>query len=59
MAFTDPIHETDLSSGICVVSPSTEPYRMAAERLRTVLEGVLPSTVDVLPDEGVRSADAM
>ena len=52
MAFTDPIHETDLSSGICVVSPSTEPYRMAAERLRTVLEGVLPSTVDVLPDEG-------
>ena len=52
MAFTDPIHETDLSSGICVVSPSTEPYRMAAERLRTVLEEVLPSTVDVLSDEG-------
>jgi|GEM_PF-2407737 len=51
MAFSPPTRETDLSSGACIVSPSSEPYRAAADRLRSTLEKTLPSRVEVLPDD--------
>ncbi len=51
MAFSPPLHETDLSSGVCIVSPSSEPYRAAADRLRSALEKILDSSVEILPDE--------
>ena len=52
MAFSAPIHETDLTAGVCILAPAAAPYRAAAERLRTILEQVLPSRVEVLPDDG-------
>ncbi|MDP6776344.1 MAG: hypothetical protein QGI83_06235, partial [Candidatus Latescibacteria bacterium] len=51
MALTRPIHETDLSSGVCIVTPTAVPYRNAASRLKGALESVLGAAVDVLPDD--------
>jgi len=51
MAFSPPIHATDLSSGVCILSPPSASYRAAADRLRAVLEKILFSSVEVLPDD--------
>ena len=50
MTFCKPIHETDLTLGVCISAPETGPYRAAAERLKAVLEGTVPGSVEILPD---------
>ena len=50
MTFCKPIHETDLTLGVCISAPETGPYRAAAEGLKAVLEGTVPGSVEILPD---------
>ncbi|MDP6778279.1 MAG: hypothetical protein QGI83_16105, partial [Candidatus Latescibacteria bacterium] len=49
--FSDPIHETDLTAGVCIVAPQGETYQSAARDLAAVLSGTGCSDVEVLPDD--------
>ncbi len=50
MTFRKPIHETDLSSGVCISAPDSGPYQAAAKRLQSALKDVLSDVVEILPD---------
>ena len=54
MAFSEPVHKTDLSAGVCILAPVADPYRAAAGRLKAALEGTVSAGVDVLPDGGAQ-----
>jgi len=45
VSFAEPIQQTDLSSGVCIVAPPGDVYQRAAETLRSALAG----DVDILP----------
>lgn len=48
MTFSDPIHETNLATGVCIVAPSGEPYQSAAKGLMATLAGAGCSDVEIL-----------
>ncbi|MDE2999897.1 MAG: PQQ-binding-like beta-propeller repeat protein [Gemmatimonadota bacterium] len=50
MTFRKPVHETDLTAGVCISAPDSEPYRAAAKRIQSALDGVLSEGVEILPD---------
>ncbi len=50
MNFRKPIHQTDLTSGVCISAPDTQPYQEAAQRLQSALQGVLSDNVEILTD---------
>ena len=51
MTFSEPIRETDLSAGVCIVAPGDEAHQRAAAALRSVLMAASHSDVEILPDE--------
>ncbi|MDE2999896.1 MAG: hypothetical protein OXU79_12540 [Gemmatimonadota bacterium] len=50
MTFRKPVHATDLTAGVCISAPGSEPYLAAAQRLKSALDGVLSESVEILPD---------
>ncbi|MDE3259591.1 MAG: hypothetical protein OYM47_17315 [Gemmatimonadota bacterium] len=50
MTFRKPVHATDLTAGVCISAPDSEPYQAAAKRLHAALRGVLSESVEILPD---------
>ncbi len=50
MNFRKPIHQTDLTSGVCISAPDAEPYRAAAQRLQSALRGAVSGSVEIIPD---------
>ena len=50
MNFRKAIHETDLTSGVCISAPDAEPYQEAAQRLQSVLGGAVSGNVEILTD---------
>ncbi len=50
MTFRNAIHETDLTSGVCISSPGGGPYRAASKRLQSALRDALSDGVEILPD---------
>ena len=50
MNFRKPIHETDLSSDVCISAPDDGPYQEAAQRLQSALRGAVSGSVEIIPD---------
>ena len=49
MSFAEPVQQTDLSSGVCIVAPPGDAYQAGAEKLRAVLATRLARDIDILP----------